>query len=139
MLMHNLITYTLSPLLDLIFKISSHKVLLNYNTFSLLNYCITLIRLMRDSTNSFVLILINSIVSSFSRTLIVVFCLTLSYNIDIYSFIPHLLTISNILTLISCINSCIYFSCFLTRIDIIINSNYSCSINCILICFLILN
>lgn len=122
MLMHCLTTYTFpSILLNLTFKISSHKILLHNYTFSL-NECIALIWLLCHSTNCFVLILINTIISSFSCTLVIVFRLTLSH--DIKSLFSLLLP-WNILTLVSSINSanCIRFSSFFSRIIVTIRSD----------------
>jgi len=110
--MHSLITNTLPSLLNLSFKISCHKILLYNYTFTL-HDCATLIRLLSHSVNPFVLILINSIVSGFSCTLIIVFGLILTDNVYINGLI-NLLLPSNILTLVSGIDtaSCVCFSGF---------------------------
>ena len=125
--MHCLIPNTLSPLLYLTFKISRHKILLNNDTFAL-NNCVALIRLLSDRNLSFVLILINTIISSFSSTLIIVFGRTiLSHHIDIHSFFS------------SCLNSVSWY--ILTLIPGIdaTDSIDASSTDSILIGFLVLN
>ena len=115
--MHSLTTYTFaSILLNLTFKISSHKILLYNHTFALDNG-VALTWLLRHGTNTFVLILINTIISSLSCTLVIVFRLALSHNINIKCLL-YLLCPWNILTLVSSIDStaCICFSSFFSRI-----------------------
>jgi hypothetical protein len=121
--MHCLTTYTFSSiLLNLTFKISSHKILLHNYTFSL-NECIALVWLLCHSTDCYVLILINTVISSFSCTLVIVFGLTLSHHANIKRLFSLLLP-WNILTLVSSINStsCIRFSSFFSRIVTTIGS-----------------
>ena len=134
--MHSLTSYAFtSILLNLTFKISSHKILLYNHTFAL-NDCITLTWLLGNSTNSFVLILINTVISSLSCTLVIVFRLTLSHNINIKCLLC-LLSPWNILTLVASIDSTssIYFSSFFSRIVV---SSHGSSTS-ILISLLILN
>lgn len=134
--MHRLTTYAFtSILLNLTFKISSHKILLYNHTFAL-NDGIALTWLLGHSTNSFVLILINTVISSLSCTLVIVFRLALSHNINIKCLLC-LLCPWNILTLVSSIDStgCICFSSFFSRI--VVSSDGSSTP--ILISLLILN
>ena len=115
--MHSLTTYTFaSILLNLTFKISSHKILLYNHTFAF-HYGVALTWLLRHGTNSFVLILIYTIISSLGCTLVIVFRLALSHNINIKCLLC-LLCPWNILTLVSSIysTSCICFSSFFSRI-----------------------
>lgn len=134
--MHSYISYTLtSIILNLSFKISSHKVLLYNDTFTL-NDCVALTWLLGDSSNCFVLILIYTVVSSLSCTLVIVFRLTLSHNIHVKCLLCLLLT-RNILALVSTIDStcCSSFSSIFSWIVITTDS----SSTHILISFLILD
>jgi hypothetical protein len=139
MLMHCLVPNTLSSLLNLTFKFSSHKILLYNNTFTF-NDCVTLIWLMSHSVNvTLVLILINSIISGFSRTLIIVFTLTLCHNVDINSLIRYLLLPWNVLALVSSIGAFVS-SCFMwVVIAATTDGGDAGAVDCVLISFLILD
>ena len=97
---------------------------------------------MSHDTNPFVLILVNSIISSFSRTLIIVFWLALSHNVDIDSLITKLSW--DILTLVSSIDTadCVctsFSSSFFTRIMGTTDTIDASSTDCVLIRFLVLD
>lgn len=91
-MMHSLIANTLAPLLYLTFKISRHEILLNNHTFALHNG-VALIGLLSSCYLTFVLILIDIVISGFSSTLIIVFGRTLicshSINIDRFFLLSH--------------------------------------------------
>ena len=79
--MHSYISYTFtSIILNLTFKISSHKVLLYNHTFAL-HYGVALAWLLGHSRHCFVLILIYTVISSLGCTMVIVFRLTLGHHI----------------------------------------------------------